>query len=238
MSTTSYWIDVRHEGLHAYRRITGRDQYVVEAKAAEQRAVWEEKWAKIQKRERALYTKEQKKDAAAQRTEKAQDALAEIENLLTSAVEAKSIFEWEKLKDHSRFAQTSPGQPAKRDHPVEPIKYEAKYVVHLGLLDHLFSSRKSRKLAEAQRLYDVDHAVWETTVKAVDDVNVHFSGFYCCRTIGHHLHKAARARIAIEVSVHGAQTVDIARLKSAHHRSEAFLLPPAPPISTPVDFRF
>ena len=35
MPTTSYWIDVRHEGLHAYRRITGRDRYVVEAKAAD-----------------------------------------------------------------------------------------------------------------------------------------------------------------------------------------------------------
>lgn len=171
MSSVSFWIDVRHEGLHAYRRITGRDQYVVEAKAAAQRAAWEEKWAKMQQREKRLYTKEQKKDAAANRTQKAQDALAEIENILISGVEAKGTFEWEHLKEHSRFAQAAPIQPAKRSHPGEPLNYESKYAVQLGLLDRLISSRKAKKIAEAQRLYDADHAIWEVSVKAVDTGN-------------------------------------------------------------------
>ena len=52
MSSVSYSIDISHEGLHAYRRITGRDKYVVEAKAAAQRAVWDEKWAKLQQRDK------------------------------------------------------------------------------------------------------------------------------------------------------------------------------------------
>jgi restriction system protein len=171
MPAISYSIDIRHEGLHAYRRITGRDQYVVEAKAAAQRAAWGEKWAKMQQREKALYTKEQKKDAAAQRTQKALDALAEIENLLLSAVEAKVTFEWGQLKDHSRFAQATPLQPAKLDHPTEPLKYESKYTVQLGLLDRLFSSRKAKKIAEAQILFDEDHAKWEASVKAAEAVN-------------------------------------------------------------------
>jgi restriction system protein len=171
MPSISYSIDVRHEGLHAYRRITGRDQYVVEAKAAAQRAAWGEKWAKMQQREKALYTKEQKKDAAAQRTQKALEALAEIENLLLSAVEAKVTFEWEQLKDHSRFAHATPLQPAKLDHPTEPLEYDSKYAVQLGLLDRLFSSRKAKKIAEAQRLFNEDHAKWEASAKAADAVN-------------------------------------------------------------------
>jgi len=171
MSSISHWIDVRHEGLHAYRRITGRDRYVVEAKAAAQRAVWNEKWAKMQQREKALYTKEQKKDAAAQRTQKAVDALAEIENLLISAVETKSTFEWEQLKDRSGFTQAVPLQPAKLDHPAEPLNHDNKYVVKLGLLDHLLSSRKAKKIAEAQQLYDEDHVRWEASVRDVDAVN-------------------------------------------------------------------
>lgn len=171
MPSISYWIDVRHEGLHAYRRITGRDQYLVETKAAAQRAAWDEKWAKMQQRERALYTKEQKKDAAAQRTQKALEALTEIENLLISGLEAKGSFEWEQLKDHSRFAQAVPLQPAKLDPTVEPLKYESKYAVQFGLLDRLFSSRMAKKVAEAQRLFDEDHAKWEASVRAVDAVN-------------------------------------------------------------------
>lgn len=171
MSSASYWIDVRHEGLHAYRRITGRDKYVVEAKAAAQRAVWDEKWAKIQQREQVLYTKEQKKDAAAQQTEEARDALTEIENLLISGVEAQGTFEWEQLKDHSRFPQAAPVRPVNLDYPVEPLKQESKYAVDLGLLDHLFPSRKAKKIAGATRLFDEDHVKWEASVKSVDGVN-------------------------------------------------------------------
>lgn len=171
MPSVSFWIDVHHEGLHAYRRITGRDKYVVEAKAAAQQAAWDEKWAKMQEREKALYTKEQKKDAAAQRTEKALEALAEIESLLISGVEAKSTFEWEQLKDHSRFAEAVPLEPAKVDYHAEPLKFESKYGVQLGLLDRIFASRKTNKIAEAQRLYDEDHAKWKASVKAVDAAN-------------------------------------------------------------------
>lgn len=172
MPSISYWIDVRHEGMHAYRRITGRDQYVVEAKAAAQRAAWDEKWAKMQQREKALYTKEQKKDAATERTQKALDALAEIENLLISSVKTKATFEWEQLKDHSRFAQAVPLEPAKVEYPIEPLQYENKYATQLGLLDRIFSSRKAKKIAAAQRLFDEDHGMWEASVKAADAVNV------------------------------------------------------------------
>lgn len=171
MPSVLYGMDVRHEGLNAYRRITGRDQYVVEAKAAAQRAAWAEKWAKLQQREKALYTKEQKRDAAAQRTQKALDALAEIENLLISGVEAKGTFEWEQLKDHSRFAQAVPLRAPKLEHPAEPLKHASKYAVQLGLLDRLFSSRKAGKISEAQKLYEKDHAQWEESVRAVDAVN-------------------------------------------------------------------
>ncbi len=150
MPSYQYWIDVRHEGLHAYRRITGRDQYVVEAKAAAQRAVWEEKWAKIQQREQTLHSKEQKKEAAALKTQKAQDALTEIENLLINAIEAVVTFEWKDLKDHSHFSQAAPLIPKKLDHPVEPLKYDTKYEVKLGLLDKIFASRKARKISEAR----------------------------------------------------------------------------------------
>lgn len=171
MSSVSYWIDLRHEGLHTYRRITGRDMYVVEAKAAAQQAIWDEKWAKKQQRKQALYTKEQKKDAAAQQTEDARDALVEIENLLTNGIETQSMFEWEQLKDHSRFFQAPPLRPTELSYPVEPLKEEKKYAVDFGLLDHVFPSRKAKKIVAAANLFDEDHGKWEASVKSVDDLN-------------------------------------------------------------------
>jgi restriction system protein len=171
MSTNSYWIDVQHEGLHAYRRITGRDRYVVEAKAAAQKATWDEKWAKMQQREKALYTKEQKKDAAAQRTQKAADALAEIENLLVHVFGTVSTFDWEELKDHSRFAQPMPSPPAKQAYPLEPLNVDRKYRVNIGFLDLLIRSRKREKIAEAQNTFNEDHLQWQVSVKRIDIAN-------------------------------------------------------------------
>lgn len=171
MPSVSYWIDVSHEGLHAYRRITGRDKYVVEAKAAAQRAAWQEKWARIQQREKTLYTKEQKKDAATQRTQRALEALAEIDNLLISAVDAKGTFEWEQLKDRSRFSEAEPLKPKVSDYPAEPTKYESKYAVHLGILDHVLPSRKAKKIADAMKRFDEDHLQWQASVKVVDAAN-------------------------------------------------------------------
>jgi len=106
--TDSFWIDVSHDGLHAYQRIKGRDRFVVEAKAASQRAAWAEKWAKLQKREKALCTKEQKKESAAQQTERAVEALQNIENILITAFENPKVFKWDRLKDHSVFPKRVP----------------------------------------------------------------------------------------------------------------------------------
>ena len=40
--------------------------------------------------------------------------------------------------------------------------------MRLGLLDRLFPSRKTKKVAQAQTLYEADHARWESKVKAID----------------------------------------------------------------------
>jgi restriction system protein len=164
----SFWVDVRHDGLHAYRRITGRDKYVVEAKAAAQVAAWNEKWAKMQQKERVLYTKEQKRESAARKTQNAVEALSVIENTLASAMEKDSRFDWERLKDTSQFLKPAQIQPAKRALPAEPLIYEPKYRPQLGLLDHLISSRKARKFEGAKRLFEEDLARWKAEVVAVN----------------------------------------------------------------------
>jgi restriction system protein len=168
MPAMTFWIDVRHDGLHAYRRITGRDKYVVEAKAAAQLAAWNEKWAKMQQKERTLYTKEQKKESAARRTHKATEALGVIEDILTNAMERDSRFDWERLKETSQFSKAAPILPVKRPIPAEPLIYEPKYRPQLGLLDRLISSRKLRRVEEAKRLFDEDLARWQAEVVAVN----------------------------------------------------------------------
>jgi restriction system protein len=168
MSTSSYWVDVKHEGLHTYRRITGRDKYVVEAKAAAQRAAWGEKWARMQSKEKALYTKEQKKESAAHKTLGAAESLAGIENTLNFGIERGISFSWESLKENSNFQKPAPSEPVKQKPPVGPLRAESKYQVRFSLLDHLFAKRKQKRIDESTRLFEEDVARWKSEAVAVD----------------------------------------------------------------------
>jgi restriction system protein len=172
MASNSYWIDVNHEGLHVYRRITGRDRYVVETKAAAQKAAWNEKWARMQQRERALFTKEQKKDSAARRTQKAVEALTDIDNTLLKALELEILFNWDQLKDRTRFNNPSPSQSAKLAHPDEPSPDSQEYLPNLNLLDRLISSWKQKKVEAARMHFESDLANWKSQVAKVDLQNV------------------------------------------------------------------
>ena len=168
MPSNSYWIDVRHEGLHAYRRITGRDQYVVQQKADAQVAVWNEKWAKIQKRESALRTKGEKKEEAARLTQDATEALENIDKTLALALSRNAAPDWELLMDHSGFGKPKPPAPAKKEYPPEPDAFAPKYQATLDIWDRLFSSRRQRKLDAARMAFEKDHAAWKQARTRID----------------------------------------------------------------------
>jgi restriction system protein len=168
VSSISYSIDVSHDGLHVYRRITGRDRYVVEAKAAAQKAAWAEKWARIQQREKVAYSKEQKKDTAARKTQQAQEAITAIEETLASSLSRNPEFNWNKLKNHSAFPTPQPAPPMPKELPIEPSKQESKYTPRFSVLDHLFSSLKQKKIMQSEQLFLADLEAWRTVFTATE----------------------------------------------------------------------
>ena len=171
MPSNLYWIDVRHEGLHAYRRITGRDQYVVQQKADAQVAAWNEKWAKIQQRESALRTKGEKKEEALRLTQDATEALERIDSTLALALSRNAALDWELLKDHSGFGKAKPSAPPKKEFPPEPNAFASKYQATLDIWDRLFSSRRQRKLDAARTAFDKDHAAWKQARSELTEEN-------------------------------------------------------------------
>jgi restriction system protein len=171
MPSTSYWVDVSHDGLHAYRRIAGRDRYVVEAKGAAQKAAWAEKWARMQQREKALFTKEEKKDSASHRSGKATEAIANIDNTLLHTLDRESVFDWEQLKDRSHLSVPPPSQPAKEAHPAEPLEYTSKYAVSLNPFDYLIPSWERKKRETAKRLFGDDLTAWQSATAKIDQRN-------------------------------------------------------------------
>ena len=60
-SKSNIWeITVRHDELNKYRLIRGNDKYVVEQKASEQLAIWNEMWQRKLEKEQKIFEKEQK----------------------------------------------------------------------------------------------------------------------------------------------------------------------------------
>ncbi len=161
----SWYIDVRHEGLGKFRRITGSDSYVVEQKAADQLKTWEVMWNKKvevennkKEKENAAKDREAKKQLAIIKTEEAQKALEQIGNTLIFTLNIDDTIDWEKLKDLSSFDIP---KPEELKIPKEPKSTDTKYQLKLSILDKLFSSRKEKKIEKSVSLFKNDHKKWE-----------------------------------------------------------------------------
>lgn len=175
MAYREMWqIEVRHDGLNKYRLVRGSDRYVVEQKAAAQRAAWNEMWAKRQyaeNRKEAIRSKEEKKALANDRTEDAQNALAALEQTLAHTLQVNDAIAWESLLDKAPYPHSRPSRPKLADAPAEPSISDPKYKPELNILDKLFASRRDLKLRKAEALFSADHGAWETRKSAVEEQN-------------------------------------------------------------------
>ncbi|MFZ0630585.1 MAG: restriction endonuclease [Acidobacteriaceae bacterium] len=168
MSSSGYSLDVHHDGLHTYRRITGRDRAVVQAKATAQMAAWNEKWTKIQQKNRVVRSKEEKKAYATVMTQVAVDAINGIENTLQHSLERSAVFDWEQLKDTSGFLKPKPSAPARPSYPTAPANTDTKYALTVTLWDKLFTSSRRAKIKAAEDAFQQDKRIWETAKDRID----------------------------------------------------------------------
>lgn len=171
-------IKLRHRGLSKYRLIRGTDKYVVDQKAAAQRAAWDEMWRKRVEKEGRARNKQSMIEKAQSRTKETVEAIDELENILQHALGVDDTIKWKGLKDKSKFPkprpqppkleevphaprETAPQPPKVEEVPDAPRQTEARYQPDLGIMDDLFSSRKEKKIKAAQELYKTDYQRWE-----------------------------------------------------------------------------
>jgi restriction system protein len=164
-----YVIEIEHPGLLKHRVIRGREPAVVERKAELQTAAWNEEWA-----HRTARTEKQNKSAggsawfraaeAAGQTEEAKQAIQELRSLLSHTLRVDDTIDWKALKR----SYNPPAAP-----PPEP-RQEA-FAARLGLLDHLFTFRKRRKIDESEarfrqalRKWQSDHEGWRATCRKLE----------------------------------------------------------------------
>ncbi|QFT87671.1 Mrr restriction system protein [Bacillus sp. THAF10] len=171
-----YFVEIKHDGLHKYRVIKGKEKYVVEQKAYVQMKQWDEMWDKKQEVERknrerknVALEKAQKKADAEQQTKEALEELELINQTLLHTLEVDDKIDWDSLKDVSKFTRSKPLEPSEPSYAKEPdkISYEPKF----GLLDKIFSSSKQKKIDLSNKLYEEALLKWK---RDTDDVKTKY----------------------------------------------------------------
>ncbi|MGH2568059.1 MAG: restriction endonuclease, partial [Bacteroidota bacterium] len=154
-----------------YCLIKGKDHYVVEQKAAAQRAAWDEMWERRVDKDRRALDKQTKKEEALLRTQEAQEAISAIENILKTTLEVNDTIQWDALKDNSKFTKPRPSQPEFEQVPPTPLKTSSKYQPAFTFFDKLLSSRKQAKVKSAQELFKADMKAWEAGKSKIQKLN-------------------------------------------------------------------
>ena len=171
MPSELYYIDVRHEGLHAFRRVSGRDPYVVQQKADVQLANWNTKWQKLQNRESLLRSKEEKRDEATRLTAEAQEALKCLEDILLHTLSVNDVVDWQLLKDRTGFPKPKPKPFAAKEILPQPSLSYAQYQPLYDIWDRIFSSRRRKKELQANRAFQADLSAWHQLKARLDQEN-------------------------------------------------------------------
>ena len=145
-----------------------------------------------QKQEALRYINDQKQEGI----DRDNEAKAEIEilkNTLAHTLKINDAIDWSQFKDTTKFDESPPKlelppSPVNQPIPTAPIpevvplkppapavspnppgKNAAKYQPVLGFMDKLITSRKSRKIAEAEALFQQDHAAWVAECTKIEE---------------------------------------------------------------------
>jgi restriction system protein len=173
-----FYIDVKHDGLKKFRRLSGADQYVVEQRAKAQTEAWDVQWRRRvmldqhrndQQRQWALF--ETKKAQAARVTAEAQESIASLEAILLTGLKGSVLFRLEMLYDKSFFTEAKPVAPVEQQAPREPDRNDQSFAVVKDLWSWLLPSVKRNRDAAAQSKYDMAHRDWQKAKNEIASQN-------------------------------------------------------------------
>ncbi len=186
-----YTVEVRHDGLHKHRVLSGTDKRILEEKARAQMATWDAMWAKKVMKEavraqteanriakqqaiqRKREEKEEKKETALAQTNEAKQAIENIKMILQKSLESDDLIDFELLKDNSEFKKPTPqknlpSKPQKGYLPSKPDQSQSLYQPNLNIFDKIFKKRAARKFEEAKAALESAMIKWEKEREEVD----------------------------------------------------------------------
>ena len=168
-------IRIMDDRISAFRVIKGHTKYDVEAKAAAQIAIWDEKAErKLEKAKSDLQraTKDLGDWEASRQaqilSEEAAASIEALEDLLISLITQPSP-KWSELKDHSHFPDAPPKMSELSSIPEAPPRDE--YQPHLSFIDKLISARRQLKESAAVEEFEEATQRWRAASASIERSN-------------------------------------------------------------------
>src|SRR6266850_1703976 len=216
-------IKIKHEGLHAYRNVRGSTKEEAETKARLQIEAWNVRWKRLldaeatrqeRLRKRGWADKQSDIDKRAKEhalalTKEAEATLDGIRGLLSHALSQTHSFNWESLKDTSRFEKPEPTPPLIESYPTEPLITQPQFTslpvpATVNFVDWFLPGVRARKLAsmkteetrrnrDAKDRFALAHSIWEKKVNEIKQSNQN----------GLANHEKAKAALVLERRVFG-----------------------------------
>lgn len=177
MAKYYYEREISHHGLNKYRVIKGESRYDVDQKANAVLAQWDEQWkrqqereAKRKEREAKIRDAEESMEYASEMTNEADRIQQALDDILHDSIDIPP-FDFETLKEFSKYPERKPSKPYPRPLPVEPQAEDEKYNPKPTLLIKL-SKKKLEEFVEGNRSrFNEDHQKWEIDVAKISEQN-------------------------------------------------------------------
>jgi restriction system protein len=194
-------IKIKHEGLHAYRNVRGATKEEAETKARLQIEAWNVRWKRFLDTEATRQERLKKrgwadkqsdidkraKEHALALTKEAEATLDRLRGLLGRALGQAHSFNWESLKDTSRFEKPEPTPSMLEDYPAKPSITESQFTplpvpVTVNFFDWFLPRVRAEKLArmkaeetrrkrDAQDRFALAHSIWDKKWHEINQKN-------------------------------------------------------------------
>lgn len=183
MSSRFYWQrELHHSGLNKYRVVKAPTRYELDQKAAAIIAQWDDQWRRVQEREAKTQEREKKQLERAERLQSIEKAIAYADELTLQAEQIQAAmdsillnslypqsFNFNILKDFSRYPVSKPQYPQKSAFDTEPLRSDGKYNPKASFFTKLSKKKLAAFNEYHQKQYEKDHSIWENDVKAVEE---------------------------------------------------------------------
>ncbi|MFB5677357.1 restriction endonuclease [Paenibacillus terreus] len=166
-----YSVEMYDEGLKEHKIVSAPDLDILQNKVDLQIEKWNEKWGKVELKQRSLEEKEASIEEAARRTEEAVEAISAIHNLLLHTLAVDDTINWDVLKRSDEYCEKKPSKPSppnKREYPQEPKKEEPSFT----LLEKILKPKREQKIKEYENRYATALANWKEYISDIDNYNL------------------------------------------------------------------